>query len=439
MFPTESARTAPRGNLRTAKRRRPAAQKFLLSVGSFLSVATLLLAGVSYMGLRRYNDIEFVGIEGVTKSDSPVSNWLLVGTDSREGIDVDHPNAQAFLASEVKGKRTDTIMIARVDSQAKSIDLLSVPRDLWVTVAGTNSQGRINAVYNSDNGRERLVATIETNLGLEINHYAEINFVGFQEIVDTLGGVPICFDHPARDQDSGLNVEAAGCPTLEGPQALAFARSRSFQTLEDGTWRTDGSGDIGRTERQRYFLSQVVASATTSFDVSEIGNLNQVLSVGGKNLVIDDSAGLNDLYTLAKTFSDVGGDNIVGHGLPVVNFRSEGGAKVLRLDGSARETLDIFRYDGSVPRQVVVSVYNGARVPGQAKQAADTLELQGFTIGQISNADEVYVQTTIVHSPRNVAQAQKLAQSFTSAQLLQDSQVADIQLYTGQDFEFKSN
>ncbi|MCP4221869.1 MAG: LytR family transcriptional regulator, partial [Actinomycetia bacterium] len=89
-------------------------------------------------GLRRFQDISFLDVPGVEgASDGQPVNWLLVGSDSREGIDPNDPNAAVFIGEEVAGKRTDTIMVARVDRSRQTIDLLSVPRDLWVPIAGT--------------------------------------------------------------------------------------------------------------------------------------------------------------------------------------------------------------------------------------------------------------------------------------------------------------
>ncbi len=308
-------------------------------------LGAVVVAGLVAWGVRRLDQIDFVDVPGVEPAaDGEAANWLLIGTDGREGIDPGDPNAGAFLGEEVVGKRTDTIIIARVDRAAQRIDLLSIPRDLWVPIAGRDGEGRINGAYNGEGGRERLVATLEMALGLEINNYAEVNFVGFQQIVDAVDGVPLWFEHPARDLGSGLDIVEPGCHVLDGSQALAYARARTYEQLVDGAWQLDPSGDLGRTARQRRFLTEVIDAATGKIGVTQLGTVDEMLVVGGRNLVVEDGADIADLLSLARTFASVGGDGIVDHSLPIEDFRTEGGAQVLRLrPAEADAVLDGFR------------------------------------------------------------------------------------------------
>ncbi|MGI9596545.1 MAG: LCP family protein [Acidimicrobiales bacterium] len=305
----------------------------------------VVAAAIVAWGLRRIGEITYVDVHGVEPTaGGSANNWLLIGTDGREGIDPNSPDAAAFLGEQVVGKRTDTIMLVRVDGDARSIDLLSIPRDLWVPIAGREGDGRINGAYNGVDGRQRLVATLSEALDVEINHYAEVNFVGFREIVDALEGVPLWFEYPARDVGSGLHIAEPGCHILDGSQALAYARSRTFEELVDGGWRLDPTGDLGRTTRQRTFLSRIIDTATGKLDVTELGTVDEVLAVGGRNLVVEDGASVADLLSLARTFASVGGDRIVGHSLPVEDHRTSGGAQVLRLqEAAAQPVLEVFR------------------------------------------------------------------------------------------------
>ena len=109
---------------------------------------------------------------------------------------------------------------------------LSIPRDLWLPIAGTGSEDRINTAYS--NGRQTLIDTIQESLGIPINHYIEVDFSGFQRLVEAIGGVPMWFDTAMRDQHTGLVINGEGCVTLDGQQALALARSRSLEYVEDG-------------------------------------------------------------------------------------------------------------------------------------------------------------------------------------------------------------
>ncbi|MGB1387093.1 MAG: LCP family protein, partial [Ilumatobacteraceae bacterium] len=190
--------------------------------------------------------------------DLPSENYLLVGSDTREGISEDDPDFGVIGDTNVvSGRRADTIMVLRRERDGGAA-IVSLPRDLWVEIPGTGGSNRINAAYNG--GAERLVATVVETLGIPIHHYVEVNFVGFRDIVNELGGVTICFPYPTRDLKTGLD-QPAGCNLLDGLQALAFARSRSYQEFREGIWQTDPTADIGRTQRQQQFISAAADGA----------------------------------------------------------------------------------------------------------------------------------------------------------------------------------
>ncbi len=317
---------------------------------AILVVGLLLIVAVIGWSFRRYRQFDFVEVPGIESAqvDQP-ANWLLVGTDSREGVEA---GADAFLgdAETIPGERADTIMVARVNPDTKAIDLLSVPRDLWVPIVG-DGENRINKAFNGPGGRERLVLTIENYLGLHINHYVEVNFAGFQQMIDALDGVALWFDVPTRDAMTGLNITDAGCHLLNGPQALAYARSRVIERLVDGQWVADGTADIGRTARQRWFLSQLASSASSRVGVGEVLTMDRLVAAAADNLVLDDSAGIRDLAELVQAFAGAEGGQIVTHSLPVSDWTTPAGAQVLLLNTEAAQpTLDLFRDGLAAPQ-----------------------------------------------------------------------------------------
>lgn len=429
--------------------RRTWPQRILLTIGVLSTFAAITAAAGATWGLNRYNDIRFLAVPEVEPAEAGTpANWLLVGSDSREGIDPNDPNAGAFLAETVEGKRTDTIIVARVDPEAQTIDLLSVPRDLWVPIAGTGKNGRINAAFNGEGGEQRLVATVEESLDIEINHYAEINFVGFQAVIDAIGGVPIWFDTPVRDPKSGLDVTTAGCHSLVGYEALAFARSRSLEYQDaNGDWRSDPTGDLGRTARQQFLLSRLATTASSKLDLTDITTVDRILRVGGQNLVIDDGAGAGDLFGLARTFSAVGGEGIQRHALPVEGFRTSGGASVLDLlDDEAQTTLAVFRGAGRAatepPSEEVVArdsfqihVQNGARIAGIAAATADDLNAAGFVVTDATNAPETVATTEVRYPASSAAAASVLGTSLVEAPRYQiDDTLSAVVLVVGPDY-----
>ena len=170
----------------------------------------------------------------------------------------------------------------RLDPKDTTARLLSFPRDLWVPIAGTDTKRRINEAFqgNGPAAAQRLIETIKLNFGIPIDHYVQVNFASFKKLVDSIGGVPIYFDEPVRARSSGLNIPYAGCWTLDGTQALAFARARKdYQVFRDGEWQLDPSGDLGRINRQQYFL-RVALKRAISKGIRNPATLRRLVDIG---------------------------------------------------------------------------------------------------------------------------------------------------------------
>jgi LCP family protein required for cell wall assembly len=194
--------------------------------------------------------------------DPEAQNFLITGADNGACIDPDSPYAGAFGDREGMGERSDTIMVLRVDPDADRVAVLSFPRDLYVEIAGSGSSSRINSAYRRDDP-QRLIDTIFENFGVPIDHYIQVDFCAFKTLVDAVGGVAVPFEFPARDDNTGLNVESPGCFVFDGEHALAYVRSRHYQ-YEDppgsGNWQEDPSSDLGRISRQQDFIRRTLSS-----------------------------------------------------------------------------------------------------------------------------------------------------------------------------------
>jgi LCP family protein required for cell wall assembly len=190
-------------------------------------------------------------------AEPDAANFLITGADN--GNCGDDPTATIGDRDDL-GERSDTIMIWRANPNANQLAVLSLPRDLYVDIAG-GRRARINSAYRADDPT-RLIDTIYLNFGIPIDHYIQVDFCAFRALVNAVGGVTIPFDAPARDTRSGLDIPEAGCIELDGDMALAYVRSRHY-TYEDpvgsGNWTQDGTSDFGRIARQQDFLRRLVA------------------------------------------------------------------------------------------------------------------------------------------------------------------------------------
>lgn len=257
--------------------------------------------------------------------------FLLVGSDSRAGLD-DLTNF-----GSVGGARGDVIMLVHVDPEASNPRILSIPRDLWVDIPGHGSN-RINAAY-AFGGPALMVETIQRNLDLAVNHYVEIDFVGFSDLVDELGGIEISFPNAARDVKSGLDV-AAGTQTLDGAMALAYARSRSYQELRDGTWVSVDANDIGRTERQREVVGAIMAGVKSPSSITEAGSIANSMA---RHTTIDSELASSSVAGLFWDFKGILTGSIDGETLPVKITTIEGKSVVVAQEPGASEMLAGFR------------------------------------------------------------------------------------------------
>jgi LCP family protein required for cell wall assembly len=313
-----------------------------LLVGSGLAAAGYIRA----LSLARKSLANVVTIPGIASVLNPASatveNFLLVGSDSRANIDPSSPDYGAIgSAADVEGSRSDTIMVLRRDLATNDPALLSIPRDLWVAIA-SGGKDRINAAYGE--GPAVLIQTVQDALGLPIHHYVEIDFAGFKQLVDAIGGVELCLPYPARDTRTGLNVPAGGCTVYTGVQALAFARSRFLEQLVDGVWTLDGTADLGRMNRQQQFLKAALRGALAKVKTNPLV-ARDLLKAASSAVRVD-----NDLDLLAAAWSlrGLGATEPSSWSLPVSGATIDGKA-VLELSGGAAEILAYFAGMGPTP------------------------------------------------------------------------------------------
>ena len=374
-------------------------QRLVIAVGCLVVVACLgTAAGAGYLGLRfgQINRVEDIELQERVAGEP--ANFLLVGTDTREGIDPDDPEAAGFLGDSACDC-TDMIMVLRVDPKLNQAFILSFPRDLYVPISGTGTTDRINTAHA--NGEQVLIDTIQDNFDIPINHYVEIDFVGFKELVDAVGGVPLWFDTPVRDLKSGLDIPVPECQVLDGEQARQFVRSRAFQYQdEDGDWRSDPTADLGRITRQQVFVRRAVAKAVSQGLTNPV-TLNELVSAGVANLQFDALLEAGDLVGLGRAFAEFDADELIGYTIPSEPTTTSAGAEVeLPLMREAQTALNVFRGlpPGTLsPESLDVTVLNGTGVEGQAADVAGALGAVGFNIVDVDSFGTEDVARTLVY------------------------------------------
>jgi LCP family protein required for cell wall assembly len=272
------------------KLRRTWPQRLLIGFNSCLVVVCLSSAWTLAYYQRQISSIRRVPLQGVLdRQDDPSKsvNFLLVGSDSTGNNDPNAPeNADRFGTYHA-----DSISILRVDPVTRDVSLLSLPRDLWVTIPGRSGVHKINAAltYASPPGDPKLlIQTIQESFHIPIHHYVKVDFAAFRSLVDELDGVNLWFDRPARDEQIGLFVDEAGCRLANGEEALAFARSRHYkQRADNGTWPEDPTNDVGRIARQQYFLKQAAKKAIARGARNPV-ELSNLIGITQRYVDIDD-------------------------------------------------------------------------------------------------------------------------------------------------------
>src|SRR4051794_26940382 len=391
-------------------------QRLTIATGVFLTVACMAAAsGVGYVfwvtGQFSRADLSLDG----AGAHEP-RNYLVIGSDSRDNVDPNDPDAGAMLGpGEPAGKRSDTILVVRIDPDQQTVKMLSFPRDLWIPMADSGQNDRINSAYGR--GRQVLVDTIRKDFGIEINNYIEVDFGGFKDLVSAIGGVPVYFDTPMRDTHTGLDIEQTGCINLDPEQALAFARSRYLEFKNaKGRWESDTTSDLGRITRQQVFVRKAMHKVL-SLGIADVPTFTPLLGVAKDSVTIDQTLTRGDLYGLVKRFKSLQPDQIETYSLPVNNHVTNAGASVLLMDNAAAQpTLDIFR--GADPGvlhegQVQVEVFNGAGVANQAHDVGQALTAVGFDVVHLDNFD-LGADTDIQYAPGSEQAADLLARHLST-------------------------
>jgi LCP family protein required for cell wall assembly len=270
-----------------------------------LVVVLLWLAFLVWVPLNAWGNVSRV--DNNPSGDRPVdnggSNYLLVGSDSREGLSPEQQNSLNG-GGPAEGKRTDSIILVHVPASGGKAAMISIPRDSYVPIPGHGSN-KINAAY-AFGGAKLLTQTVEQVTGVHVDGYLEIGFAGFAGVVDSLGGVDVCVPFDMKDQDAAIDLKQ-GCQTLDGPTALGYVRAR----------KSDPRGDIGRAERQRQFLGALLKKAATPTTVLIPWRYKSFADAAASGLEVGDTTSFGDAVAMLRALRGVDGGDTLSLVVPI--------------------------------------------------------------------------------------------------------------------------
>ena len=288
--PVRSAPGAPRGRDPVSYRggRRPRRPRLRLALAILAGLVVVLLivviGGYFYLDGRLNRSDVLVSYAGQPAAASG-SNWLIAGSDSRQGL-TRKEERRYHTGHDVGGRRTDTILLLHIPGNGGPAVLVSLPRDSYVKIPGYG-YNKLNAAY-SFGGPKLLAKTVQNATGLRVQHYMGIGFGGLVNVVNSVGGVTMCFRHPLHDAASGLHVKK-GCQTLDGGKALSFVRTRhQFATQ-----------DLQREENQRVFIKALLSKMTSPGVIfNPFASVPAALGAAD-SVIVDDGTHLNNLVSVA--------------------------------------------------------------------------------------------------------------------------------------------
>ena len=268
--------------------------------------------------------------------------YMLIGSDERTGEAIE-------TRGMVQGKRADVIILGLINQDTNETTLLSFPRDLLIKNTCTDKYERINASYvknNCGNNAENLAAAIYSISGLRVNHFASFDFLGFEKIIDSVGGVEICVDVTQRE---GFAFELQeGCQVVNGLTTLNWIVSRSTERLvgekiidnegsDNSKWELiPGVSDLTRIERQQYVVVQLIKELK---GFSSVNELNTFINALEEAFTIDENLTINKAVDLLWNLRDFDLSSVKKITTPIDYVKLEDGRQVLILSENLTDFL----------------------------------------------------------------------------------------------------
>jgi LCP family protein required for cell wall assembly len=385
-------------------------------------------------------------------------NILIVGSDSRAGLT--KAEQRQLHVGHDPGKRSDTMILLHIPDGGGKAVMVSLPRDSYVKIPAHTSHGqhipaqqnKLNAAY-SEGGAKLTIRTVEANTHVRIDHYIEINFQGFVNMVNALGGVNICSAQAIHDpirrdpstgaySGSGLELPK-GQSHLDGNTALEYVRAREFDPA---------LGDLGRIQRQQKFMAAMMNKAESTGVLLDLPKLYSFLKAVARSLTTDSGLGTSQMLRLARSLHSMSPKNVDLLTVPLSDtaYATPVGSAVLWDPVLSKRLFNDFTEDKPItnvvqpgkltipPGQIRVKVLNAAGTQGLAGRAADALARLGFGISGTGNAPKGSSPTATVvqYGPTRADSAKTLAAAVTGATRQEVASLGDgIQLLVGSTYE----
>jgi LCP family protein required for cell wall assembly len=390
--------------------------------------------------------VNHLAVRNLTTSVGGAENILVAGSTNRCNLKVQ--NAQwGFCSQGVTGVNSDIIFIVHIDPRTKKFSILSIPRDTFVPNARSGNEAfKIDAALYQGPGQ--LVSAIQEDFGIPIQHYAEVGFDGFVNIVNAVGGIKMDFPMPVYDSESYLNITTPGCQLLNGVEALQVVRARHLQydpptlhTTDKYLWPQEVESDIARITRTHEFL-RVLGSTVLAKGLSNPITDQKLVDAIAPQVQVDSGLSTSAMIQIAETLHGVNIDQAPQYTLPVstTDFGtyyyddSSFGDVVFPAEPNDESVIDQFLGESGAtdtmsgkplpkPNTVTVNVVNGSGVSEQATQTVSSLQVLGFRISgtptsQAPLSSEA-VETVVAYaSQKTEAQAEAVARVLAGPVIL---------------------
>lgn len=458
--PRDRVPSIPRSRRRIgppSRRRFPWGRQLAKVAVALLSALVFLVTGYGWSTFRDlHQGMSTTDVIGAAPPDK-ATDILLVGLDSRTDAH-DNPLPRQVLAQlragDNEGELTDTMILVRIPNDGQHAVAISLPRDLYVELPDGYGRHKLNSAFTRAKsataerlvaqgadaatvraesvaaGRKELLEAVKDLTGVGIDHYAEINLLGFALLTDAVGGVPVCLRAAVHEKFSGANFPA-GPQLIAGPDALAFVRQRH------GLPR----GDLDRIVRQQAYLASLASKILTAGTLANPSRIRQLINVARQSLVLDEGF---DVLDFATRMQGLTAGNVVFETIPVLgDGDSDTDGSVLNVDPQAVRTFVAQAVEpptsttvGPPPAAaIVVDVFNGAAASGLAKSVSEQLTGQGFGQGSVGNS--ATRASSVLRYPADSAEAGRLvADALGGLPIEEDANLSagTVQVYLGKDY-----